>query len=93
MDAIHAITRSSRGLALVDVGPGPAIITDGDVRRAIERHGDQVFRLRTSDLMTRDPVRVSLGTRVEDALALMDRKKITALLVFDNDDLVGIFKK
>lgn len=93
MEVLHTITRSSLGLAIVKLEQEWAIITDGDVRRALERHGKDVFALRATNLMTRNPVRVSMGTRVEDALALMTRRKVSVLLVFENDDLVGVFKK
>lgn len=93
MEIITAITRSNLGLALVQDSGGWAIITDGDVRRAVERYGKDVFEHQASDLMSRDPAHVPAGTRVEDALALMERRRISALLVFDGNDLVGIFKK
>lgn len=94
MDVINAITRSSLGLAIVRTGDdGWAIITDGDVRRGMERYGKDLFDRRAADLMVRDPVRVTVGTRVEDALVLMERQRISALLVFDQEALVGVFKK
>jgi arabinose-5-phosphate isomerase len=93
MEVIAAITRSSLGLVLVRDDQGWAIITDGDVRRAVERYGKDVFEHRASDLMSRNPARVPVGTRVEDAMMLMENRRISALLVFDGDELAGIFKK
>jgi arabinose-5-phosphate isomerase len=34
-----------------------------------------------------------VGTRVEDALVLMERRRISSLLVLDGNKLVGVFKK
>lgn len=93
MSILHAITKSTLGLAVVRADAEWAIITDGDLRRAIERFGPEFFERRASDLMTRNPISVSVGTRMEDALAKMDRKSISALLVFDGDELVGVVKK
>src|SRR5690606_21816204 len=93
MEIIDAITRSKLGLALVRPSNGWAIITDGDVRRAVERYGKDVFEHRAEALMSHDPAQVPVGTRVEDALQLMERRKISSLLVFDGNELVGIFKK
>jgi arabinose-5-phosphate isomerase len=93
MEVLNAITTSNLGLAIIGNNSSASIITDGDVRRAIERFGKDVFDLKAQDLMTQNPTKVPIGTRVEDALALMDRKKISSLLVFDNDSIVGIFKK
>lgn len=94
MDVINAITRSSLGLAIVRIENDYAIITDGDVRRAVETFGKNVFDRSASDLMTRNPTRVATGTRMEDAFALMDRRKISALLVVnDQGSLIGVLKK
>jgi arabinose-5-phosphate isomerase len=93
MEVIQAITRSNLGLTLVDAKPDLGIITDGDLRRAVEEHGTQVFGLQARDLMTCNPVRIKVGTRVEDALSLLERRQITAVLVYDGDALAGIFKK
>jgi arabinose-5-phosphate isomerase len=93
MGVINAITRSSLGLAIVQNQADWAVITDGDVRRAVEAFGKDVFQKTAGGLMSLDPARVSVGTRVEDALVLMERRRISALLVFDHDRLVGVFKK
>lgn len=94
LDVIHAMSEGRLGLAIVrrsDQGWG--IVTDGDIRRAIEQHGAAVFQLKAADFMSRDPAMVARGTRVEDALALMDGRRITALLVNEGKDVVGVFKK
>lgn len=93
MDVISAITGSRLGLALVRSESGWGVITDGDVRRAIENHGEGVFARLAADMMTADPASVGVGTRMEDALAKMERNAISALLVFDQSELVGILKK
>lgn len=93
MDVISVITRSSLGLAIIHVGNDWAVITDGDVRRALELNGKDVFDRKAVDVMTRNPTKVNVGTRTEDALQLMERRKITSLLVFDKEDLVGVLKK
>lgn len=93
MDVLNAITKSSLGLAIIKSGSGWSIITDGDIRRAIEHFGKNVFDQRASDLMTEHAAGVSIGTRVEDALALMERRKISSLLVLEKETVVGVFKK
>lgn len=93
MSVLHAITSSSLGLTVIRADSDWAVITDGDLRRGVEKFGPGFFERTASDLMTRDPVRVPVGTRMEDALAKMERNHITRLLVFDGDELVGIVKK
>jgi arabinose-5-phosphate isomerase len=90
---VGAISASNLGVVLVSLGESWAVITDGDMRRALERDGRAVFDLTASDLMTQDPVNVPVGTRIEDALAKMDRSGVGVLLVFDGRDLAGVFKK
>ncbi|MGY4859446.1 KpsF/GutQ family sugar-phosphate isomerase [Cryobacterium sp. AP23] len=93
IEVVQAITGSNLGLTLVREGDMWAIITDGDLRRAVERYGPAVFDRIAGDLMTYNPAGVPVGTRMEDALAKMDRTQVNALVVFDREELVGILKK
>ncbi|MFT4188378.1 MAG: KpsF/GutQ family sugar-phosphate isomerase [Aeromicrobium sp.] len=90
---LQAITNSQLGLTAVRTEGGFAIITDGDLRRAIEKFGPTLFNQTAADLMTRNPASIAVGTRMESALTKMDRQQISALLVFDGPELVGILKK
>jgi len=92
-EVLSAMTRGSLGIAIVERPGGFGLITDGDIRRAIERFGDAVFEQTAEHLMTRDPATVSASTRVEDALNLMESRKITSLLVTSGHQIVGVFKK
>jgi len=91
-ELLSAMTHGNLGLAIVKRPIGWGLISDGDIRRAIERYGDEVFQKTAEQLMTPDPVMVSTQTRVEDALALMESRKITRLLVSDNGEILGVFK-
>lgn len=93
MEILHAVTNSSIGLTAIKSGSEWAVITDGDLRRAVENFGPAFFERRAADIMTRNPASVVVGTRTEDARAKMERKRISALLVFDGDQLVGILKR
>lgn len=93
LDVIYAMTRGSLGLAIVKHAEGWGLVTDGDIRRAIERYSEAVFEKSAAELMSRDPAMVPIGTRVEDALLLMDKRNITSLLVFENKEIVGVLKK
>ncbi|MNP44932.1 Arabinose 5-phosphate isomerase KpsF [compost metagenome] len=93
LDVIHTMSYGSLGLAIVELADDWGLITDGDIRRAIERYNTAVFVKTASELMTHNPTRVPIGTRVEDALQLMERLNITSLLVFEGQRVVGVFKK
>ena len=95
-DVLHLIDGMSKGglgMAIVPSPQGLGIVTDGDIRRALEQHGQQVFSQTAADLMSLNPASVPPETRVEDALALMEQRQITRLLVLSEGELVGVFKK
>ncbi|MGY0644749.1 MAG: KpsF/GutQ family sugar-phosphate isomerase [Paraglaciecola chathamensis] len=93
LDVIQTMSAGRLGLAIIKDVDGYAMITDGDVRRLIEQYKEAAFSKDASDFMSLNPAQVPLGTRVEDALALVDSRKISSLLVVDKDAIVGVFKK
>lgn len=92
-EVISAISSGGLGMAIVMVDNSPSIITDGDLRRAIERYSETIFSKTAGDIMSGNPVSIMSGTRVEDALQLMEQKKISSVLVTDQGKVVGVFKK
>jgi len=91
-DAIMEITSKRFGATSVVNGNGKllGIITDGDVRRLIERKKD-LWELRAEEIMTRDPITVKVGILATDAFNLMKIRAINSLLVVDAENhLVGI---
>ena len=94
IDVIHSISSGKLGLALViEEEEVLAIVTDGDLRRAIEKYGKSVFDLKAKDIGTSHPVKISLDSRIQQAYDLMDINKVGALVVHDNGKLVGVLKK
>ncbi|CAG9262814.1 KpsF/GutQ family sugar-phosphate isomerase [Paraburkholderia caribensis] len=93
MEVLSVMTKGKLGLAIVRNEAGDGLITDGDVRRLLEEHEETAFEKSATEFMSRDPVVVQVGTRVEDALVLLERHRITSLLVVDHSGIVGIFKK
>ncbi len=93
LDIIQAMTLGSLGIAIVRHSNGWGIITDGDIRRAIEKNGARIFTSSAADIMNRNPATISTGIRMEDALTLMESRKITSLLVVENSNVIGVIKK
>ena len=94
LDLIQVMTKGKQGLAIVQCPDHLGIITDGDIRRGVERFSDRIFEVSAKDLMSSNPISIPMGTRIEDALILMSEKAITSILVRNGDDIiVGIFKK
>jgi len=65
------------------------IITDGDLRRMLERETDTV-NLRASDIMSPNPKTIPSGTLAVKALELMRQYSITQLIVVDENAYQGI---
>ena len=93
LDLIESIGVGGLGIAIVQSPGGLGIVTDGDIRRAVQKYGDSLFQVTAKDVMTPDPACITTGARIEDALYLMDKQRITSLLVTDKGQVVGVFKK
>ena len=87
-DAIVAMTEKRLGLVGVTNADGQlvGIITDGDLRRNIERGLDHP----ASAFMTANPKQVAPDALVDEALTLFEEHRITALFVTENGKPVGV---
>ncbi|OCH11934.1 arabinose-5-phosphate isomerase [Aliivibrio sp. 1S165] len=91
---IHKISSSHLGLTLVNLDSSElAIITDGDLRRAMELKGKDVFDLKAKDIASINPASISSDSNIQTAYEMMETKGITSLIVVENNDIVGILKK
>lgn len=81
-DTLLEITSKRLGIAGVVDQRGQLVgaITDGDLRRAMERV-DDIRQATAGDLMTRNPKTIAATALAAQALALMERHRITALFV------------
>lgn len=86
-DALVEMTRKGFGMtSVIDTGGKVVgVFTDGDLRRALDRSVD-VHCARMREVMTRQFKSIGAETLAAEALALMQRHKITALLVIDESD-------
>lgn len=84
-DALFEITSKRLGVTgVVDAeGRLVGIITDGDLRRGLERKG-QILELKAKNLMTRNPKTIPADTMAAEAMAVMERFSITSLFVLDH---------
>jgi arabinose-5-phosphate isomerase len=84
-DVLFEMTRKRLGLTTVTGEDGTLLgmISDGDLRRQMERHGYSLLDLRAGECMTRNPVLVGRRELAVTALDLMESRKITSLLVTD----------
>ena len=84
-DVLFEMTRKRLGLTTVVDGDGRlvGIISDGDLRRQMERHGYTLLDRTAGECMTRDPVVIGRGELATAALDVMESRKITSLLIVD----------
>lgn len=93
-DVIYEVSNKRLGMTVVTnaVGTATGIVTDGDIRRAIQKF-DNLKKLKAVDFMTLGFKRISKDNLLTEALALMDNNNITTLPVMesaDSDQVVGI---
>ncbi len=91
----EALLRMSHGMlglaVIVENDQVMGILTDGDVRRAMERLKDKFFSVPVSEVMTKSPVCVSPDMKVNQITDLLGERKIHAVMVVDgNKHLLGI---
>ena len=92
-EAIIEVSKGKLGLgiSLDDEGRVIGILTDGDIRRAMERWQEQFFNRTVSDIMTRNPKIVTPQTKVTEIQRVMHLHKIHSVLVCNKQNkLLGI---
>jgi arabinose-5-phosphate isomerase len=91
---ISKISSGQLGLALIiEDNQVKAIITDGDLRRAIEQNGKDSFDLTAESICSMHPMTISPGASIQHAYEVMEKREVTSLIVADEQGFLGIFKK
>jgi arabinose-5-phosphate isomerase len=84
-DVIYEMSRKKLGMTTVVEGEKLlGVISDGDLRRLLEKRGKDVLDLTASECMTAQPKMIGKHEFAATALAIMEEKKITSLVVVDN---------
>ena len=91
-DVIYEMSRKKLGVTTVLEGEKlVGVVSDGDLRRLLEQRGKDALDLTAGECMTRNPRTISATEFAATALALMEEKKITSLVVVDaNKKVEGI---
>jgi arabinose-5-phosphate isomerase len=83
-DVIYEMSRKKLGMTTVEEdGRLLGIISDGDLRRLLERDGPDSLKKTAGDTMNPHPHTISADELAVRALSVMEEKKITSLLVVD----------
>ena len=91
-DTIIQISKTKQGIAVViEDGKIVGVVTDGDVRRAMQSKQDSFFHLEVKDIMSTTPKTINENTKLNVAGDMMRKYNIHSLIVVNNDQrFVGI---
>jgi arabinose-5-phosphate isomerase len=88
-DVIYEMSRKKLGLTTVqDSGKLLGVISDGDLRRLLEREGGSALSKTAGEAMNPHPRTIRAQELAARALAELEEKKITSLVVVDNEGRV-----
>ena len=91
-EAIIHVSKGKLGLGVsLEDGKVCGLITDGDIRRAMEKWQAQFFNKTVSDIMTHEPKTVLPTTKITEIQRIMHKHKIHTVLVTDKEGhLLGV---
>jgi arabinose-5-phosphate isomerase len=84
-DVIYEMSQKGLGITTVvdDAGRLAGVLTDGDLRRLMEKHNGAALEMSAGECMTRTPVTIGPRELASEALNLMEQRKILAVAVVD----------
>jgi arabinose-5-phosphate isomerase len=93
-EMIHAVSRGGLGLIIiVEDGRIEGIVTDGDIRRAMQQRQAEFFDIKAIDIATRSPKTIDVNAKLIEAEKLMTKHKVNTLLATDEaGDLKGVIQ-
>ena len=93
-DMIHAVSKGGLGLIVICEGEKiVGVVTDGDIRRAMERRESEFFSIRAGDIASLNPKTIRPEAKLIEAEKKMTQHKINSLLVADEQErLVGVIQ-
>lgn len=85
-EMIHRMTRGGLGLIVICDGDRiEGIVTDGDLRRAMESRQSDFFNIRAIDIASRQPKCINVNAKLIDAEKMMTQHKVNSLLATDDE--------
>jgi len=88
---IQSISQGKLGLCIVqDNEKTSGIITDGDLRRSLQKDSKSRFDFKASDMMTTNPKTIQPDVMAIDAEEFMLKNKINELIVVEDSSVVGV---
>lgn len=93
-EVVEAMSNGRMGLVIVrkQSASSTGIITDGDLRRAMENRQAEFFNLKAVDIMTSNAKTIEPGVKLSEAEQTMNELKISALIVQKETDILGVIQ-
>jgi arabinose-5-phosphate isomerase len=89
-DVFHEMSAKKLGMTTVTHADGrlAGILTDGDLRRLMEKHRGATLEMTAGQCMTKNPQTIGPHVLASEALNLMEKRKITSIVVVDESNAV-----
>jgi arabinose-5-phosphate isomerase len=88
-DVIYEMSSKKLGITTVqEAGQLRGVISDGDLRRLLEREGGAALSRHAGEAMNAHPRTITAGELAAKALAILEERKITSLIVVDAENNV-----
>ena len=89
-DVFHEMSAKKLGMTTVTHADGrlAGILTDGDLRRLMEKHRGATLEMSAEQCMTRNPQTIGPHVLASEALNLLEKRKITSVVVVDETNAV-----
>jgi arabinose-5-phosphate isomerase len=86
-DVVYEMSKKRFGITCVVSGGGRfvGVVSDGDLRRLLEKDAGRIIQDTAKDAMNRAPKTIGRDAMATEALAAMEEKKITSLFILDAD--------
>ncbi len=92
-EVLYEMSRKGLGITAVTDNTGHlvGVISDGDLRRLLQKEGGNALSLKAEDFLTLDPATIGKDELATRALNIMENKKITSLMVTDQSGtIIGV---
>jgi arabinose-5-phosphate isomerase len=90
-EVIHTMSKGRLGIAIVTKNKHlVGIISDGDLRRAMDKHAENIFTLKAAQIMTANPKTIDKEIKMAEAEEMMTQFKIASLVVVDKKKVIGV---
>ncbi|MCB1049520.1 MAG: KpsF/GutQ family sugar-phosphate isomerase [Acidobacteria bacterium] len=89
-EALIEMSGKRLGMTAVQLESGWGVLSDGDIRRILQKNGVEALKASAAELCTRNPKTIGPKQLAVEALNLMEQFHITALMVLDGNQYVGV---